>query len=200
MRGRWRKAVRAVKTAIVSLVTDDTTTWPQAQLAFNGVATTAVRINPYGISSNPPLNGYAILLSPHDREGHQLALIDAPTKRFKELKEGEVKIGNYLTQAFVFFDQQGNLNIDTDGNIIARAGGNVEVDCEGNAVVQAQGTARVQAGGTLTLQAPTVAVQGNLTVSGTLVSTGPVTGAGVGLSTHTHTHGAGAGTTAPGIG
>lgn len=38
----------------------------------------------------------------------------------------------------------------------------------------------------VTIQAPTVAVTGNLTVSGTTVSTGNVTGAGTSLHTHLH--------------
>ena len=48
------------------------------------------------------------------------------------------------------------------------------------------GDASVTASGTITLTAPTVHVQGNLTVSGTIVAVDEVTGVGKNLSTHTH--------------
>lgn len=40
--------------------------------------------------------------------------------------------------------------------------------------------------GVVTIQAPTVAVEGDLTVSGTVVADGNVTGAGISLQTHLH--------------
>jgi hypothetical protein len=40
--------------------------------------------------------------------------------------------------------------------------------------------------GVVTIQAPTVAVEGDLTVSGTVVANGDVTGAGISLQTHLH--------------
>ena len=52
--------------------------------------------------------------------------------------------------------------------------------------------------GNVTIVAPTVAVTGDLTVSGTIVATGEVTGNGIALSTHTHTEqGDGAATSPP---
>jgi hypothetical protein len=50
----------------------------------------------------------------------------------------------------------------------------------------AAGGITVVSPGTITLQAPTVAVEGDLTVSGTVVADGDVEGAGVSLQTHVH--------------
>ena len=48
------------------------------------------------------------------------------------------------------------------------------------------GPASVTAGGTIALNAPTVAITGDLTVTGTVVAQGQVTGLGKNLSTHVH--------------
>lgn len=58
-------------------------------------------------------------------------------------------------------------------------GGNVEI-------VNAAGSITLLANGNVNVVAPTVAITGNLTVSGTIVATGNVTGAGKSLATHVH--------------
>ena len=52
--------------------------------------------------------------------------------------------------------------------------------------IKADGTIEITTTGDLEITAPTTAITGNLTVSGTIVSQDEVTGNGVVLSTHTH--------------
>lgn len=57
----------------------------------------------------------------------------------------------------------------------------------GDYVILKAGEIEVRHGTKVTITAPLVAISGNLTVGGTIVATGQITGAGKNLSTHVHT-------------
>ncbi len=48
-----------------------------------------------------------------------------PENRFRDLKEWEVKVGNFKTKANIFFDEDGNIKIDATEN-----GGYIRVENE----------------------------------------------------------------------
>jgi phage gp45-like len=218
------KLRQLIKNAVVSLITDDTTKHPETQVDYNGITTEALRFGPYGLSSNPPLGSYAMLLSPQAREGVGIALIDMGHERFKELKEGEVQIGNYLTRASIKFDEQGNIvmvlpeggnltveapsgdatvNItgnsttNVDGDVVLSATGNVNLTTEANLQANVTGNVVLQAGGSVSLSAASLDITGNVNITGAVNVTGDVVAIGHSLATHTHVHGVGPSVTAP---
>ena len=159
----------------ISLLGDDSAAYPNDQVVHNEVPINAYRFSPYGLSSRPPLDALGLMLSPGCRNDSPVVLIDQPLERFKNLKPGEVKVGNYQTKAEVHFDQAGNIVITPKSassvKVIVDGGGNVDIEAPG---------------ANINLTAATVAITGNLTVSGTISATGDIVGATKSLSTHTH--------------
>lgn len=214
--------MRTIIKAITSFLTDDSTKYPTAQVSSNGEAWNAQRMGVYGVSSHPPLDSLALVLSPSGRVDDTLALIDDVVGRFKPLAEGEVQIGNYLTRSNVLFAEDGSiiisvvdggnyrltldngeLNVEVNGGgFTLTSSGNVDVSTQGNMTGSAQGNVTVTAGGVAQVQAPTiqvigdVTVTGNLTVSGIVTGTTDVVGGALGVSLSTHTHGISAGSSA----
>ncbi len=185
--------MRWIKKALVSLLIKDDTTYPRTQVSYNGVTTDAYRFSPYGISSHPPLDSLAILLSPDGRGDDPVALIADPLNRAKDLAEGEVQLENQITKSFLKFraDKGVELSVAQDGDLVVTLVG-------GNAVIDVTGDITVDATGNVTITAPTVAIEGDLTVTGTVTATGDVVGATKSLSTHTHNEtGTGGGVTGP---
>jgi len=179
--------MRWIKKAIVSLLVDDATTYPRVQLSYNGVTTDAYRLTPYGLSSQPPTGALAVILSPDGRRDDPVALIANPLGRFKGLKEGEVQVGNEITGSFVKFNRENGLEA------FVTAGGDLVVAVEA-------GNAEIDVTGTVTITAPTVQVDGNLVVTGTITGQTDVLGGPASTSLISHTHnetGTGGGVTGP---
>lgn len=173
--------VRWIKKAIVSLIIGDDSAYPRTQVSYNGVTTDAYRFSPYGVSSHPPLDSLAVLLSADGRRDDPIALIANPIDRFKGLEEGEVQVGNDITGSSVKFRKDVGVEWTVAENgdlVVTLAAGDASIDVTGNIDVTATGNVNITA--------PTVAITGNLTVSGTIVAVGEVTGATKALSTHTH--------------
>lgn len=125
----------------------------------------------FGFSSNPPPGADVIVLFVGG-DRNKPVVIGHNHQKFRH--------GNLSSGDSVQFDSRGAYAwLTPTGLVVDAAGGNVTIQ---NAV-----HVHVTASADITLTAPTVAVQGNLTVSG--ATTG--TGAGVfqGTNVHTHTHG-----------
>ena len=198
-----KSVIKGIKKAFVSLLNDDTSDYPQTQITYNEVTSDVYRMSIYGLSSHPPVDSLAITFSPSCREDDPVSLIDDPLNRFKELKPGEVVVGNYDTKAQAFFDEAGNINITTKLGqqlIINAQDGRVEVN-SGAIEIGSTGTISVDAVGNVEITAPTVQINGNLIVTGVVTGQTDVVGgpASTSLSTHTHTisGGSSAGTTSP---
>lgn len=72
-----------------------------------------------------------------------------------------------------------NDTLIVNGNIVITSnGGDISISTSGNCNINSSGNTNITA--------PTVAIQGNVTVSGTVVAQGDVIGAGTSLSTHKH--------------
>lgn len=170
------KLLRAlVRFCRLSLESNDQSDYPTAQFSKNGIATDALRWSPYGLSSNPPVNSLGLMLLPYGRSDSPVVISDLPLERFKPLKPGEVKLGNYLTKASLFFDEAGEIEIT------AKAGASVKITVSGG------GDVEIEAGaGNVSIAAATVAIDGDVTVTGTITATGDIVGAGISVSTHTH--------------
>jgi phage gp45-like len=102
-----------VKRAYVSNSTDDSGDYPTIQISYLSPLKTAIaeRISPYGLYTNLPKDIQVLVFSVQGNEENKACIGYSQTDRFKNLKEGEVLIGNPQTQCFVKFDKDGNIDI-----------------------------------------------------------------------------------------
>jgi len=85
-------------------------------------------ITPYGIMSNPPTDSMAVVLAQQGQESNLLAMADDPNNRtLRDLKTGEIAIGNYITGDYIFFDENGTLNIKVSTDVIANIDGDAQI-------------------------------------------------------------------------
>jgi hypothetical protein len=104
------------------------------------------------------------------------------TFRKFNLADGFCQVGwNNLKTAIDGYIADGSewRNIDRTQRIALQENGDIEVVAGSSTLVMTKD-------GNVTVTAPTTAIVGDLTVSGTIVATGEVTGNGIALSTHTH--------------
>jgi len=179
------KLINLIKMAVITQASSDGEDYPKTQASYNGKPTSVTRLSPYGICSNPPVKSIGLLFQVQGREGTKLGIFDYMKMRFKNLKPGELQIGNYLTQASIKFDE--------DGNIV--------INCpDANVTVNAAMSVTITAGTEIELTAPSVTinasgggvVNGNLQINGNISMTGTSTAQdhiSNGKSFNTHVHG-----------
>jgi phage gp45-like len=119
------------------LSVDDSGDLRIATLSALGKKQTALLFTPYGLMHNPPVDSLALLWNQQAQSSNGIAMADSPNTRiFKDLKEGEVAVGNYMTGDYLFFNEGGSselltnkLNIvtpevETTGSLIVGSGEN----------------------------------------------------------------------------
>ena len=111
--------------------------------------------------------------------------------RFKNLSDGEVQIGNYLTQASIKFDKDGNVTIDVpSGNLTANVSGTLTADVDGATAITTDSIIINAVSGST--------INANLAVNGTVTATNFISsGISVDFNTHIHTGDSGGSTSTP---
>lgn len=187
----YSKISNLVKRAAVTLVGKDSGQFAGAQVKWmrDKVATTEV-VHPYGLSSNAPLNSLALMFNVMGQEENRAAIIYDPKNRFKNLKSGEVALGNFVTKSVIKFLENGDIEItglndqniaitgDTNvtiggnstvaitGNNTVTVGGNSSLDVTGDADITVGGSTTIDSTGNIDITAPVVNVTGELRVTG----------------------------------
>lgn len=180
-----------IKRAVVSRKTADTGQFPAAQVTWNGKVADINVITPYGLYHNLPTDSLVLTFNVLGQEENLAGIGNTPKRRFKNLQEGEVAIGNPLTGSVVKFLENGdievtgknNQNVNITGNVNLVVGGNVNITTTGNTTIDSTGNMSSTIGGTLTanvtgntsITSPLVAITGNLTVTGTIGAGGEIT-------------------------
>jgi phage gp45-like len=184
-----------IKRGTVSRQTADSGQFAAAQVkwASDKVGNVEV-IHSYGFSSYAPVGSLALMFSVMGQESNRAAIINDPKIRFKDLKPGEVAVGNFLTRSRVKFLENGDIeifaandqnititgdsNLTVGGNTTITTTGNTVIDTTGNTTINSDGNVSSTIGGTLTAN-----VTGNtsitspvLTLTGELRVTGEITG------------------------
>lgn len=187
----WRKIYNTItlKRCTVESV-DDKSDFPTMQVKYlKQVIKIVQKLGIYGVCSNPPKGSNGILFPIMGSDSNIACLADDIANRFKDLKEGELVIGNYLTKAFIKFSQDGGIEIHAKYvKTIADEGDISMTSPQGNITEQAKSTNILNP----------VNVTENVTVSKTVNATEDVIGGGISLKGHIHGNGnAGADTTPP---
>lgn len=103
---------------------------------INGRAQKGFLFSPYGLCSNPPVGSSGLVFNTNAGSNHPVGVVDFPSKRFKNLAEGEVVVGNYITGSYIKFLANGDINLYTTGDIQV-TGENIQVVGE---TVKVEGT------------------------------------------------------------
>ena len=143
-----------VRRAYVTLTNDDSQAFSTAQINSMNKTALMETVYPYGLYAQAPLGAYALLFTVQSNEENLVGLCYTPDNpksgilRFKNLKPGEVILGNVLTQTFIKLDAEGNVVIDNANNITINAAQEINVNAT-----------------TVNVTADNVNVDGNFTVT-----------------------------------
>ena len=123
----------------------------------------ALRVAEFGFASNPPLGSDAVLVFiGGDRTNAIVVGTNHQASRLRNLAAGETAL------------------YDEPGKYVKLGAAGIVIEAGGRPVT-------VQNASSITLTAPTINLDGNVAVSGSLVATGNVTGAAISLDSHVHT-------------
>nr|DAH10939.1 MAG TPA: baseplate assembly protein V [Caudoviricetes sp.] len=195
----WRKIYNTItlKRCTVESV-DDKSDFPTMQVKYlKQVIKIVQKLGIYGVCSNPPKGSNGILFPIMGSDSNIACLADDIANRFKDLKEGELVIGNYLTKAFIKFSQDGGIEIHAKYvKTIADEGDISTETIKGNITNKSAGNIMDTASSTI-MNNP-VSITDNLSVTKSATITEDVIGGGISLKGHIHGNGnEGADTTPP---
>jgi len=172
-----------IKRGTVSRKTEDSGDYSIAQIKWMSKKVGNVEVlHPYGMSSYAPVGSLALMFNIMGQEANRAAIVNDPKRRFKDLKEGEVAIGNFLTRSYVKFLENGDIEIVTtnnqnitvtgDSNLTVAGSANITVTGDSNLTVA--GSANITSTGNATITSDAHVV---VTATGTvgITSTGNTT-------------------------
>lgn len=156
-----------IKRGTVTKKTPDVGQFAVAQLKWIGDKTGNVEvIHPYGFSSYAPVGSLALMFNVMGHDNNRAAIINDPKRRFKNLKEGEVAIGNYLTESYVKFKENGDIEVIGTNNANVTVTGNVNLTVNGNVSATIGGTLTANITGDTDITSPIVTVNGEIRATG----------------------------------
>lgn len=128
---------RVVRRVIVVSVNKDDKDTQTVRVSYFGKVVNADLHNAYGVASNPPKDSQGIILEVEGQTDNRIALIGTASGiRIKELKEGEVVVGNFKNGNVVKFLEDkveifsnGDLDIEVEGDVNLTAT-NVNIDAD----------------------------------------------------------------------
>jgi hypothetical protein len=97
---------------------DDTGASRRGFFFIKGRAQHGYIFSPYGLCTNPPLGSSGVVFNMNAGDSHPVGMVDYAAKRFKDLKSGEVVVGNYETGSYIKFLENGDIKLYTAGNIL----------------------------------------------------------------------------------
>lgn len=191
----YNKILHLFKRGVISKVSNDRDVYQTAQVSYLGKTADTEILYPYGLCGNPPRGSLALIMNVQGHEDNRTAICNYPGARFKNLTEGEIALGNYMTKSHVKFNSNGDITIECNNNMTVTVSKDDNVTINGNATVNITGTAQVTAA-SVTVAAPVtvngdVTINGNLSVDGTSTSSGSMsapefTAGSINLTTHVH--------------
>lgn len=141
----------------------------QVALLADETADDVERIQTYGLSTNPPAGGDALVAFVGGNRDHGVVLaVNDRGSRPKGLKSGEVVLYN---------DQDVRVSLTTDGDLKIATKRHVEIEATEEITIKAK-TMAIEVEEALTIIAPDgVHIDGDLVVDGDIRATGSITGA-----------------------
>lgn len=126
------KLTNLIKRAILTIASKDDTDFQICQVSYLGKTKNINLVLPYGLFSNPKENGLVLTFNIGANEENIAGIPYNPYSRFKDLKKGEVVVGNPHTQTKVYFKENGDIDIESSG--VVNINGASEPLVRGNAL------------------------------------------------------------------
>jgi phage gp45-like len=132
------------------LSVDDSGALQFATVTTLGKTQKVLMLKPYGLMSSPPVDSIVGLWSQQGQESNGIGIADDPKNRpIKDMKTGEVALGNYATGNFVYFDSDGSTQVYSakdlietiTGDVLATITGAISATVTGNVAINAAGFA-----------------------------------------------------------
>ena len=121
----------------------DANSFQTAQVSYMGRVSDTEILWPYGMYGSVPINSLCVTFAVNGQEENKVTLPARSHKRIRRnLKVGEVGIGNFNTQSEVFFNSDGDVEINAKKNLKITVTGDCEISVSGNVTIT---------GGTITL-------------------------------------------------
>lgn len=183
-----------IKRAVVSRKTADIGQVPISQVSWNEKAANVEVISPYGLYSNLPTDSLVLMLNVNGQEENKAAIGYKPKERFKNLKEGEIYVGNQVTGSVIKFLTNGDIDItavndqiinitgdstvtvggdvtlNVTGDVTATIGGAMSADVTGNFDATIGGTTTIDSTGNTDVTTPVFTINGELRVTGDITA------------------------------
>jgi phage gp45-like len=188
----------------------DSGNYPIGQLSFLGQTQDVRQITPYGLYCHPPIDSEWLVLNLRGNSDDKVGIGNNYLNRFKNLKEGEFALYNQLTGSYIYFKENGDIeligkndlnatidgsinvlvkqdaDITVNGNLTGSVKGDADVVVESDATVDVQGSAALTVAATMDIDCPETTWEGDIIHNGLIVNTGDITSNSVSLDSHTH--------------
>jgi phage gp45-like len=145
------------------LSVDDSGDYQFMTITTLGKTQKVLSFKPYGLMSSPPVDSIVGVWSQQGQESNGIGLADDPKNRpIKNMKTGEVALGNYITGNFVYFDEDGSTQVVVAkdlietivGDVLAVITGAISTTVTGNIEIDAAGFALNGFSNSLTMLEP----------------------------------------------
>ena len=152
-----------IRRTSLSIAGKDNADYPVVQAEYFQRASNTHVLNPYGLCTNPPKGSMGITFLIGGNEENKATLFNSDPDRFRGsdgtgLKEGEVALTDYLAGSYVWFKENGDIEIDSKNN--------TTINIAGDATVTVGGSMTATVTGNTTITTPLLTLNGNLTVTG----------------------------------
>ena len=169
----------------------------KAKISYMGQKDVTTQVmHDYGYYSCAPLGSIGLCLNPRGESDDCISWVYHPKYYGKILKESEVILGNFVKNATLKFDDEGNVQLVLPNTLtIVCENANLQctsssVTCESASIV-AGADIDIRAGSSFNVSAPAISLNGMVTSTGGMAVTGGMTSEGIEVSKTDHTHKAG---------
>jgi hypothetical protein len=139
MRNIYTKIKNSIKFGFITRFIADDKNIPVVEVSYLGKTGLAELLSPYGLYVGLPKDTQVLVFSVFGVEANRVAIGWSQADRIKDLKEGEVALGNPKKQTYIKFDENGNIVIESKNDIIINNAGNVTLNNNGDIDIDVNG-------------------------------------------------------------
>lgn len=145
-----------VKRAFISRIEIDDKDASGAQVGYLEKTGICEMVSPYGLYVVTPKDNPVLLFAVQSQEDNRAAFGYSQHTRFKDLKEGEVLLGNEKTKSFIKLDKDGNINIEGKAKVVINSTGDLDLTIQGDMNLTVNGKVNLTSTGDVDVDAPAV--------------------------------------------
>lgn len=121
-----------IKRAVTNIASKDKDNFQTVQADYNGKTGNVEVVWPYGFSASAPEGSLLLMFNVLGQEENRAGLVSYPQKRFKELKSGEVMVGNFETGNYTKYNADGDTEIYSKNDLVATVTRDLNIHVTGN--------------------------------------------------------------------